>query len=159
MKTFLSITIGLVIGALAGSGTLFSASEPETKVTSSQGKDHVMAQPVVHFEIGAKDRAKSQAFYSKMFDWQFQEPPGMEYAMVGPAGEASIGGGIGNAPHGGAPYATFYVQVSDINAYLKKAESMGGKTVLPLTPIPGVGECGMFADPDGVVIGLFKPNV
>lgn len=89
MKTFLSITIGLVIGALAGSGTLFSASEPETKVASSEGKDHVMAQPVVHFEIAGKDGEKTREFYGKLFGWEYQLMEGMDYGLVQPAGDRS----------------------------------------------------------------------
>ena len=115
-----------------------------------------MAQPVVHWEIGAKDRANAGAFYGKLFGWDIQEAPGMDYGMVQPSGEGSIGGGIGAAPPGVPAYVTFYVQVDDISAYLKKAEGMGAKTVLPDTPIPGIGSCAMFADPEGVVIGLFK---
>jgi hypothetical protein len=53
---------------------------------------------------------------------------------------------------------TFYVQVDDLQKSLDKAQSLGANTVLPPTPIPGIGSCAMFADPNGVVIGLFKPQ-
>ena len=36
-----------------------------------------MPNPVVHFEIGCRGRAETQAFFSKLFDWQMLE--------VGPA--------------------------------------------------------------------------
>ena len=29
-----------------------------------------MGQPVVHFEIGCKDSARTQEFYAKLFDWK-----------------------------------------------------------------------------------------
>jgi len=117
-----------------------------------------MANPVVHWEIGGTDTAKTRAFYAKLFDWDVQTYEGMDYGMVQPAGEGSIGGGIGPVPPGGSPYVTFYVQVDDLQKSLDRAGSLGGTTVLPPTPIPGIGSCAMFADLNGVVIGLFKPT-
>src|ERR1700731_3909192 len=31
-----------------------------------------MGRPVVHFEIGCKDSAKTQEFYKKLFDWKIE---------------------------------------------------------------------------------------
>lgn len=118
-----------------------------------------MASPVVHFEIGASNSEKSREFYAKLFDWEFQIHEGMNYAMVGPGGENSIGGGLGPLQPGQNPYVTVYVMVDDLQQYLDKAVSLGGKTLLPPTPIPGVGSCAWFADPDGIFMGLFKPNM
>jgi hypothetical protein len=115
-----------------------------------------MSQPVVHFEITAQDYKAAQTFYSKLFDWEISEPPGMNYGLVKAAGEKSIGGGIGEPRKGDAPSLTFYVQVDDLQKYLDKAESLGGKTVVGETPIPGIGAFAMIADLDGNVIGLFK---
>jgi predicted enzyme related to lactoylglutathione lyase len=116
-----------------------------------------MAQPVVHWEIAAKDAKKAQEFYSKLFDWTVDANNPMNYGMVrSGGGQGGIDGGI-FAPGNGAPaYVTFYVQVDDLQSYLAKAESLGGKTVMPPTPIPNVGSIAMFSDPDGNFIGLFK---
>jgi predicted enzyme related to lactoylglutathione lyase len=54
-------------------------------------------------------------------------------------------------------YVTVYVQVDDLPAYLKKAESLGGKTLVPPVEIPQ-GSFAWFADPDGNTIGLWKPR-
>ncbi len=115
-----------------------------------------MACPVVHFEIAGKDRNKSEQFYSELFGWQITSHEGMDYGMVPSCGDKTIGGGIGPTPPGAGPYVTFYVQVDDLQASLDKAEKMGGKTCLPPMPIPGIGSCAMFTDPDGNMIGLFK---
>lgn len=32
-----------------------------------------MPNPIVHFEIGCRDRGKTGAFYSALFDWSIQE--------------------------------------------------------------------------------------
>lgn len=72
-------------------------------------------------------------------------------------GGMGIGGHItalGHEPHN---YVTFYAQVNDLQAYLKKAEGQGGKTVIPPQEVPGMGHFAWLADPDGNVIGLWKP--
>lgn len=50
---------------------------------------------------------------------------------------------------------TVYVSVEDVQAYLDKAVSLGGKAIAPVIPIP-TGQFAWFADPEGNVIGLFK---
>jgi hypothetical protein len=121
-----------------------------------------MAAPVVHFEVMGKDAKKLQNFYSKLFDWQLEMYEAMNYGMVSAAGngndvgKGSIGGGIGQTEKGAPNYVTFYVQVPNLEATLKKAESMGGKTVVPPTEVPNVVTFAMFADPEGNVVGLVK---
>ncbi len=117
-----------------------------------------MSNPVVHFEIIGSDLNKSTAFYSELFGWQVNTEMMPGYGLVSPAGEGSIGGGIMGAPEGMRPMVTFYIHVEDIDAMLAKAESLGGKTLMPKMEIPGVGFSGMFADADGNPVGLFTPN-
>ena len=119
-----------------------------------------MPDPVVHFEICGSDYEKTKTFYSELFGWRPKEWEGgpSKYGLVEPAGDRAIGGGL-MATDGRFPtFVTFYVQVDDLQKYLDKANELGGKTILPPTPIPGVGASAMFADPDGNMIGLFKPG-
>jgi predicted enzyme related to lactoylglutathione lyase len=52
---------------------------------------------------------------------------------------------------------TFYVEVDDPKAYLAKAESLGGKTVVPPTQVPEFDLIfAFFADPEGHVVGAFE---
>jgi predicted enzyme related to lactoylglutathione lyase len=46
--------------------------------------------------------------------------------------------------------------VDDPDAYLKKIEGQGGKTVVPTAEIPGMVVFAQFADPEGNVVGLVK---
>ena len=114
-----------------------------------------MAHPVVHFEIAGKNGTKLQEFYGKLFDWKIEIDPAMNYGMVDTGGEG-INGGIFQAPPEAPPYLTFYIQVDDLQAYLDKAVSLGGKTIVPPTPIPTIGAFAMFNDPEGNLVGLFK---
>jgi len=115
-----------------------------------------MAHPVVHFEIAGKDGTKLQEFYGKLFDWKISVEAAMgNYGLV-EGSEGGIGGGIFQGQEGIAPFVTVYVSVDDLQAYLDKAVRLGGKTVLPPTPIPSVGAFAMFHDPEGNLVGLFK---
>jgi uncharacterized protein len=114
-----------------------------------------MGQPVVHFEIGCRDSAKTAAFFSKLFDWKTTAAG--PAAMIDTGGPGGIQGHItalGHEPH---HYVTVYVQVDDLKAYLDKAQSLGGKTLVPPVEIP-TGTFAWFADPDGNTIGLWKPK-
>ena len=112
-----------------------------------------MGQPVVHFEIGCRDQARTEEFFGKLFDWNIQR--------TGPASMIDTGGGginghitaLGHEPH---HYVNIYVQVDDLQAYLDKAVGLGGKAILPPMPIEGVGAIAMFQDPEGHCVGLFK---
>jgi predicted enzyme related to lactoylglutathione lyase len=54
-------------------------------------------------------------------------------------------------------YTIFYVEVDDVQAYLDKAASLGGKTLVPPVKIP-TGTFAWFSDPEGNTIGLLKRN-
>lgn len=115
-----------------------------------------MGAKVVHFEILGSDADGLHKFYGDLFDWEIQNIPEMGYGLVQPQGDGSIGGGIGKAQDGSPGHVTFYIEVDDVQAYLDKAESMGGKTVMPVTEIPNMVTFALFADPQGGVIGLVK---
>lgn len=111
-----------------------------------------MANPVVHFEVTGKDGAKLQKFYADAFGWKIDANNPMAYGMVDNAGEG-IGGGVSG---GDAPAVTFYIQVDDPAAYLKKVTSLGGKVIQDVTVIPDMVTMAQFADPEGNVIGIIK---
>ncbi len=115
-----------------------------------------MAAPVTHFEINAKDGKRAQDFYASLFDWKINVVPEMNYGLVDTGWKGGIGGGIGQVDANTGPSATFYVQVEDVQAYLDKAVRLGGKIVQPLVEVPNMVTYGLFADPDGNVIGIVK---
>jgi len=114
-----------------------------------------MAQPVVHFEIGCRNSQKTQEFFAKLFDWNInvQGPA----ALINTGSKDGIQGHItalGHEPHN---YVTVYVEVDDLQAYLDKANQLGGKTLVPPVEIPSQGSFAWLADLDGNIIGLWKP--
>ncbi|HLJ55162.1 MAG TPA: VOC family protein [Chthonomonadaceae bacterium] len=111
------------------------------------------ACPVVHFDIGCKDSGKTKEFYSQLFDWKIKQqgPAG----VIDTGSKEGIQGHITSLGHEPEHYVTFYVQVSDIQAYLDKAGKLGGKTLVPAVKIP-TGQFAWIADPDGNIVGLLQ---
>jgi predicted enzyme related to lactoylglutathione lyase len=110
-----------------------------------------MPNPVVHFEIGCRDTARTQQLYRDLFDWTIQ--------AAGPAAmisEAGIGGHITALGHDPFHYTIFYVEVEDVAAHIAKAEGLGCKKLVGPVTIP-TGTFAWIADPDGNTIGLWKP--
>ena len=114
-----------------------------------------MGQPGIHFEIGGRDNAAAQAFYGKLFDWKMEKYGNV--AMVATGSTAGIQGHLNTLGHEPHHYVTIYVQVDDVQLYLDRAGQLGGKTLLPPTEVPGMGHFAWFADPDGNILGLWKP--
>ena len=114
-----------------------------------------MGQPVVHFEIGCRDKGKTGAFFSKLFGWSISEMG--PASMIDTGVKTGIQGHITSLGHEPHDYTIFYVQVDDIPAYLTQVESLGGKTVVPPVPIPE-GTFAWFADPEGNTVGLWTPK-
>ena len=111
-----------------------------------------MPHPVVHFEIGCADLAKTQDFYQQLFDWKI-DPMGPAAMIAAEAG--GITGHITALGHEPQHYTIFYVEVDDVQVYLDKATALGGKMLVPPVKIP-TGTFAWFADPDGNTIGLLK---
>jgi predicted enzyme related to lactoylglutathione lyase len=112
-----------------------------------------MPNPIVHFEIGCSDHARTQTFFSKLFDWQMEEAGPATMIRTG----GDVGGHITTLGHEPHHYTMFYVQVDNVQSYLDKAGSLGGKTLVPPIEIP-TGTFAWCADPEGNTIGLFKPK-
>ncbi len=113
------------------------------------------AHPIVHVEITAKDPAAASKFYAEAFGWKIEHDPQFSYYMF--AAEGGPGGGWvkpdGQMYNPGEVVA--YISTDDIDASLKKVESLGGKVLLPKTEIPGTGWFAFFADPSGNKLGLY----
>jgi len=62
-----------------------------------------------------------------------------------------------SATEGGGPrWVTFYVAVDDPQATLDAIETAGGRTVMPVTEIPGTVTLARFQDPAGNLVGIIK---
>ena len=90
-----------------------------------------MANPVVHFEVSAKDAAAQREFYTSVFGWDTTVHEGSNYTMLDTgARDGGIDGGLGQNEHGQS-FVTVYIQVDDLQAYLDKAASYGATPIMP----------------------------
>jgi len=116
--------------------------------------------PIVHFELPADNPEKLKEFYEGVFGWKFKksEIPGFNYWSI-ETKKDETGGGIngGMSIRKGNEGITNYVMVESIEEYIKKAESHGGKLLMPKQEIPGIGFNAIVQDPDGNPLGLFQP--
>jgi uncharacterized protein len=109
-----------------------------------------MGNAVVHFEIGGADGVSLASFYGELFGWR-PETLADGYWTVDTQGDVGIGGGISRS---GRPSATFYVETEDPASTLARANELGGSTVMPVTDLGRGGTRAIFADPDGLLVGL-----
>jgi hypothetical protein len=115
-----------------------------------------MPHPVVHFEIGCKDRPKTCAFYRELFGWTVNEDENSPAAMVHTGTDAGIQGhvtALGHEPH---HYMNMYVLCDTLEDTVAKAEKLGGKVLVPPTDVPGMGRFAWIADVEGLQVGLWE---
>jgi len=116
---------------------------------------------IVHFDIPADDMESAKKFYKELFDWKIESVPRpMEYnniATKDEKGNDGIDGGMGERREPGAG-VTNYIGVDSIYDYIKKVEDLGGKIIMPKTPIPGFGYLAVFLDTENNAMGLWETD-
>jgi predicted enzyme related to lactoylglutathione lyase len=112
--------------------------------------------PVIHFEIGCTDTARTSKFFADLFDWKIEPAPGGGAAAIDTGGKDALAGHISNLGHEPTHYTIFYIQTDNVQASLDKAVALGGKAIVGPITIPS-GAFAWFADPDGNILGLLQP--
>ena len=118
-----------------------------------------MPQPIVHYEIAAKDLDKLKSFYESLFGWTITNfgPEMRDYHGIdGKQGaEFGIDGGMTQADD--MPGVRIYANVDSADEYAAKVEGLGGKVVMPPMEIPGTRiKIGLFLDPENNAIGVVE---
>lgn len=115
-----------------------------------------MGNHLCHFEFMVSDSEKAKQFYGKVFDWEFKVDPGMaNYTMIDAGKEP--GGGIMNKPDTAPHHAlSVYFCVDSVEETMAKVAEAGGQVIVPKMEIPNVGWWGLFADRDGIPVGIFE---
>jgi uncharacterized protein len=123
-----------------------------------------MARPVVHFEVIGRNPDKLRDYYGELFGWTFETPSPVAGEVSDPErygflelittdDGTGIRGGIGGG-EGYDSHAVFYVGVQDVEAALRRAESLGGTRVMGPVTSPNGLVVAHFRDPEGTLIGL-----
>jgi uncharacterized protein len=123
----------------------------------STGMQTAVGQIVWH-TLMTTDVERAKSFYGELLGWEYDvfKPGELDVQMISQHGQQH--GGIQPVQGEGTPPHWYgYVQVEDLASTIGRAESAGGKTLVPATPIPDVGSFAIFADPQGAVIAAFTP--
>lgn len=108
-------------------------------------------------ELTTSDPAAAAKFYGALFGWTVQNMDmGTGPYHVAKVGETSVAGIMSPPPGapGMPPAWGCYVTVDDVDATLAKAESLGGRTLMPPMVVPGVGRMAVLQDPQGAVLSV-----
>ncbi len=131
--------------------------------------------PVVHFEMPAKDKKRVANFYSNVFGWQMN-PLGQEmgnYLLAGttevdennmPKKPGAINGGFFDyKEETGFNMPNLVISVDNLEEAMKKVEEAGGKVLGgskglgTIDDIPGIGRYVSFEDSEGNHVGMLQP--
>lgn len=110
---------------------------------------------IIHIELSAKDRKALSKFYADVFGWELQHLDDMNYTTF-KAGEGVAGGFNPVTETNPAGTVLIYIDTDDVTASLNDIQKAGGTIISPEMEIPNTGKFGIFRDPQGNMIGLFK---
>lgn len=127
--------------------------------------------PVVHFELPARDRIRMADFYSGVFGWQAQmlgEDMG-NYVTVStvesgkdgrPVVPGAINGGLYPVREDEKDrHPSLVIAVEDILDSIRKVTEAGGMVLGEPTLIPGVGKYVSFIDTEGNTLSILQPSM
>ena len=119
-----------------------------------------MSNPFVHVELNTTDLEKAKGFYAKLFEWTLEdtkmgENGDLDYTMI-KVGKGTGGGMMKQLIPGAGSAWLPYVDVQDIKASTKKAQSLGAKVMKDVTEITGMGWLSIIVDPTGAMLGFWQ---
>ncbi len=144
------------------SGRMAVVQDPQGAVFSLwQPKQHIGARLIGEpgsfgwNELYTNDPAASKRFYTGLFGWKTKDSP--EYTEWINA-EKEIGGMMQIKPEWGGmpPNWTIYFMVTDCDATVAKAKSLGGRVGVGPMDIEHVGRFAMLSDPAGAMFAVIK---
>ncbi len=110
-----------------------------------------MANRIVHFDIGCRDKQTTGAFYAGVFGWEIGAGANeFSLAIKGAGLEGQIVA-LGHEPHN---YVMVYVEVEDIDATVGEAERRGGGNVIGPVPLGGGLRFAWLKDTEGTLVGV-----
>jgi predicted enzyme related to lactoylglutathione lyase len=110
-------------------------------------------------DLNTPDPEAASQFYAGVFGWEFftgqTDTTGYLHIKCG----ETIIGGIPPAllsPPGTPAHWMLYFAAHDVEALTAKANSLGGKTLMPAMDVPNTGKFSIVQDPQGAVFALFQ---
>lgn len=124
--------------------------------------------PVVHFEMPARDRQRMANFYNAAFAWQFQmlgEEMGNYVVAITTDTVDDLstvpgtinGGFFPVTPEMPTMHPSVVISVDDIAASIGKVRQAGGAVLDEPIDIPGIGRFVAFTDTEGNRVSMLQP--
>jgi predicted enzyme related to lactoylglutathione lyase len=108
---------------------------------------------IQHHEWNTRDPKRLRKFYSKIFDWTFDDKRMPGYTLIeGIGGIFEITPEMGDMP----PGVTNYVNVDDLDAKEKVLRAQGATIYKSKQEVPGMGWFTIFADPDKNTVAMWQ---
>jgi predicted enzyme related to lactoylglutathione lyase len=109
-------------------------------------------------ELVSPDLPTATAFYATVLGitWDTVPMEGGDYLML-KVGDRPGAGGLPPMADGVPPHWNVYFNVTDVDEAIAKAESLGGKIVVPPMEMTDVGRLACLADPQGGMFWLMAP--
>lgn len=110
---------------------------------------------ITHLDIPYDDLDRATSFYSGVFGWSIEAPPGFEDYPMWQAPNQISGGGF-TSRDSGLSQILNYVEVDSIDEALERVTSLGGRVTKPRTPISDTSWYAVFEDTEGNEMGLYE---
>jgi uncharacterized protein len=117
-----------------------------------------VGNPVVQWQIVAKDPEAVTRFYSALFGWTINASNALGYRVVETGNGRGIDGGVWPSPPEGHNLVQLFVEVDDIDAALAKATSLGATVIVPRSELPDGDALAIVLDPAGLSFGIYRPR-
>jgi len=117
---------------------------------------------LAHFSINADNVERAQKFYANVFHWKYNAygPPGFFMIDFGsgaaPAVQGSLQGRRELVPGIRMTGLECTISVGDIRKTAAAIEKNGGKIVMQICTLAGIGQLLYFQDPEGNLVGAMQ---
>lgn len=115
-----------------------------------------MGNPVVQWQIVAKDPDALTRFYSSLFGWKVQTGNALGYREMDTENPRGINGGVWPSPPEGHNLVQLFVEVDDVDGYIEKAKKLGAQVIVPKSELPDGDALAIILDPAGLSLGLYR---
>ena len=115
-----------------------------------------MPNPVVQWQILAKDPAAAARFYTSLFGWKVDADNALGYRVVKTNDARGIDGGIWPSPPEGHNFVQLFIQVDSVADYVSRAERLGARAIIPPQTLPEGDVLAIMHDPQGIPFGLLS---
>jgi predicted enzyme related to lactoylglutathione lyase len=116
-----------------------------------------VGNPVVQWQIVARDPQAVAAFYTKVFGWSVRTDNALGFRVVETGDDRGIDGGIWPSPPEGHNLVQLFIQVEDIDAMIASATAAGAQVLFPKQHLPDGDAMAILLDPAGLSFGIYTP--